>query len=112
MSEELKPCPFCGAKAERYTVMFTGDAFRVRCSGACGDLVNTGSAMTRERADQVWNTRTPDPRIERLVEALWESASAIEALAGNPRMPEGFQPILEALRDRARAALSEMEAGQ
>lgn len=60
MSEELKPCPFCGSKA-----MFIGGGTRrfekrpihVECvSRLC--TARTQDAFTRESAASIWNTRT------------------------------------------------------
>lgn len=54
MSEELKPCPFCGGKAKE----FTGEdaaphRWTVECD-ACGAHVGSG---TRHRARTKWNRR-------------------------------------------------------
>ena len=53
MSEELKPCPFCGGKAEIYNDGFGGD-WAVRC--ACGAEVS-GYIETEAEAVAAWNTR-------------------------------------------------------
>ena len=53
MSEELKPCPFCGGEAEIYNDGFGGN-WAVRC--ACGAEVS-GYIETEAEAVAAWNTR-------------------------------------------------------
>lgn len=59
MSEQLKPCPFCGGKAEAYEVMDypveIGKRFSVICCG-CGAQVTT-TFQSKYRAIEAWNER-------------------------------------------------------
>lgn len=50
MSEELKPCPFCGGRP----VMITGGRYRVRCTKC---YVTMPGRHLREEAVQGWNCR-------------------------------------------------------
>lgn len=52
---KLKPCPFCGGKAE--FVRFTSGFVKVRCK-KCDALAGEGS--TRWDASGAWNTRVPE----------------------------------------------------
>lgn len=56
MSEELKPCPFCGGEAAIYEPITTRFWF-VRCSN--GDTCSTcgPDRGTRSEAIEAWNTR-------------------------------------------------------
>ena len=51
MSEELKPCPFCGGEAE-----LREEGFVVHCATGCTAQVNDDY---RDCAIAAWNTRTP-----------------------------------------------------
>ena len=53
MSEKLKPCPFCGGKAE----IFEGNGFWVGCENSC---VETAAYKFRDDAIEVWNRRKND----------------------------------------------------
>lgn len=62
MSEELKPCPFCGGKAKKQTVETTilnDTYYGVRCTKCyCGTTgyLNYGYAI------QAWNRRTDNEK--------------------------------------------------
>jgi Lar family restriction alleviation protein len=55
MTEQLKPCPFCGEPAELFRVMLK---WRVQCTKAidgCG--METSFFLDKERAIAAWNRR-------------------------------------------------------
>lgn len=52
MSDELKPCPFCGGKAE---IISGVGFFCVSCSSCCGE---TNLYNTEQDAIIAWNKRT------------------------------------------------------
>ena len=55
---ELKPCPFCGGKAE-YSVYGAGsptnECWYVHCSGCC--IGTHGDDKTKEDVTNTWNAR-------------------------------------------------------
>ena len=58
MSEELKPCPFCGESSIGYIQHLNDDTYQVRCiNGECGVAPITVCCSSREHAIKVWNTR-------------------------------------------------------
>jgi Lar family restriction alleviation protein len=56
--DELKPCPFCGGKAEvmndDFFEVFDANAFWIKCT-ECG--LTTGDSATEEEAIKAWNRR-------------------------------------------------------
>ena len=54
MSEQLKPCPFCGGDAEIYSTLPEHTYVYCRRCGACG----WAARNTAEAAD-AWNSRSP-----------------------------------------------------
>jgi Lar family restriction alleviation protein len=62
MSEELKPCPFCGsANVEVQAFRHGSECYTVRCDG-CGALgplkrSSAGSHISWDLAMEAWNTR-------------------------------------------------------
>lgn len=64
---KLKPCPFCGGEAERYTNSDFTDCFRVSC-------LDCGSESSDEElwlCDNKWNTRHEEQRLaESLTKAV------------------------------------------
>lgn len=82
MSEELKPCPFCGGKAvievielHRHIIckmpVYKGGAF-IECT-ECGCAI---SGETETEATEKWNRRLNDP--EKVVKQLEEYRSEME----------------------------------
>lgn len=63
MSEQLKPCPFCGAEPREE---WNGGR-QILCE-VCG--VGTSVEDTPEKALAVWNTRAPDATLSAEVERL------------------------------------------
>lgn len=67
MSEELKPCPFCGSPAEQ----FAGDTY---CTGRqCAAIIQ---ATTKDCSGKRWNTRTPDPKLTEAMSLIGEMKNA------------------------------------
>lgn len=74
MNDKLKPCPFCGGKAEYHEncidVEF-GSEFWIRCT-QCGCSFQTGDVNdTHDKVVEKWNRRvseSPAPRIHPLVQ--------------------------------------------
>ncbi|MBO6179430.1 MAG: Lar family restriction alleviation protein [Selenomonadaceae bacterium] len=64
MSEELKPCPFCGAKysSEKFTAgtvqLMRGEKYFWAICLNCG--VRTGEYLGDEAAIEAWNRRAKD----------------------------------------------------
>ena len=59
MTDELKDCPFCGAKAVLWPFGIVGGRWKVSCSNECVTMPHrfeTGFA-TKEEAVKKWNTR-------------------------------------------------------
>jgi Lar family restriction alleviation protein len=81
MSDDLKPCPFCGEAQPPHD-----DTSWVRCLG-CG--AETGWRPTGDEAIAAWNTRAPDPSIEDLTEQL-------EAARADTKKAEAYAEELEA----------------
>ena len=60
MSEELKPCPFCGGEVKIEDISDEdGPYFMIACSNkACGAAASFGDkSETEEGATEAWNTR-------------------------------------------------------
>lgn len=66
MSEELKPCPFCGHDASVFGVV---GVMKVICSNCCA---STGPRLSIQGAIEDWNRRAID------VDALREVVAEIE----------------------------------
>ena len=56
MSEELKPCPFCGSTAIRMPLLDNPNK-GIRFIGCMNCCVVSFRGMTNEQAIAVWNTR-------------------------------------------------------
>lgn len=68
MQSELKPCPFCGGKAELRSWDWPYERHQVRCS-VCKAHARSRMALASE-AIAAWNTRASDAEITRPTEAL------------------------------------------
>lgn len=83
MSDELKPCPFCGGNpatrriVEEYGADAEGPAgeydahFQIDCD-TCG--ISIGGEH-RSEATEAWNRRAPQPAVERAYGILWRDHS-------------------------------------
>ena len=118
MSADLKPCPFCGAKAEIERVGTLRHSTIYNCTD-CGCRLETGEEWAH---GQDWNTRAPDPAVavlEAEVRALKEGLSDcgrqfqfyadLHAEAGKTERAEVNRRFAELCR--ALCAPSEKEAG-
>ena len=125
MSEELKPCPFCGGLAEldtsqAYRALSSGALgsraaiYCTRCSAEVGFCYEDAPGTPREDiVNQVvddWNRRSPSPDMREAVEALTFASGAFETirlnLVHNLNEPErsAFWGAVQA-RDKIDAAL-------
>lgn len=70
MSESLKPCPFCGGRADFVKIkvgkIIKKTGYFVKCRSC---RASTGAHLTAEEAIAAWNTRKP---MELIVEQLEE----------------------------------------
>ena len=116
MGEQLKPCPFCGCKAELIT---SSDLDGLEWHWIeCKHLYAKHRAsrdLFRDRVINDWNRRAPSPAIKEMVEALEACESAIRSLPVDALgmadavdvHSEPYQyPIRDALLGRIEAALS------
>lgn len=74
MGEQLKPCPFCGGEAERFTIEEAGPDFGgdVICCQSCGASSHVEFGF-KENLEDAWNHRTNSPRavsLEQMADAL------------------------------------------
>ena len=77
MSEKLKPCPFCGGEAQRFSLgIGTAERVRIDCRGCHLKLSEWFSP--EDVAVAAWNRRAPDPIRERLAEAIRAFGSPVE----------------------------------
>ncbi len=72
MSNELKPCPFCGAKPLMYDLLDTHGGFSIECPTDGCDAEKM--KRTKEAAISAWNTRAPAGDAETYRLALHEIA--------------------------------------
>lgn len=58
--EKLKPCPFCGGKADKFTLLKNGKKIRfvIQCENGCGATYPVDS---EEEAFKSWNMRANEP---------------------------------------------------
>jgi Lar family restriction alleviation protein len=71
MTEQLKPCPFCGDAAwmKKHGGIFGGDiGYRVECEGRCHAM--TCYWHTEAQAVDAWNTRAEDTQLSTLQQRL------------------------------------------
>lgn len=74
MSDELKPCPFCGGEADNR------HGTTVECRNTCPVSVYANDKFP-SRSIYKWNTRAPDPDAARYLELLEDLATNFEDLA-------------------------------
>jgi hypothetical protein len=106
----LKPCPFCGGKADLMICINTAIGTRyfphcTKCKCAIGKIMNddeddfTGSFGDKTKAVEAWNEREPATplqeardRGDRLGELLYQAQSVIEFYATPPPLTASGKP--------------------
>ena len=108
MSEELKPCPFCGKPAKWEKKFLTGGIARCsdyRCIGAFTHL-------SRSASSGEWNTRPAEDALAAEVERLKADnerlKKALEKIEVLTFMPRNKDKVLDRIWHIARAALFTM----
>ena len=112
MSDELKPCPFCGAGA---TWKRSGIGWAVHCGqrfGACFMNARTHYQNDKYSAIRAWNTRDDLPATDAQALANEKVKALVEALVGLRKWqaPCGVDPEIDAALAFADAALAALEA--
>ena len=107
---ELRPCPFCGGEAQRFTI----EDEPTNAGGDCIGCLKCGASShvefgRKENLVSSWNTRTPEAadRIARLEEAL--RAIAFECHETIP--PDGKEAAFGALSTIAKIAVAALNGG-
>lgn len=96
MAEELKPCPFCGGKAEIHSDGAFWK-FHVECANVkCGGTTGTVPTKTVASAIKAWNTRAGEGKVEEAVKAEREACAQLA-----DEYMEG-ETIRDAIRDRSK----------
>ena len=67
MSDDLKPCPFCGGEPFSFEDYGHSTAWEVGCSNSQCRVEPHVWEKTKDEALASWNTRTPDTSIEALI---------------------------------------------
>jgi Lar family restriction alleviation protein len=88
MSDDLKPCPFCGGEPFSFEDYGHSTAWEVGCSNSQCRVEPNVWEKTRDEALASWNTRTPDTGIEALTEQL-------EAARADAKEAEAYAEELE-----------------
>lgn len=79
MKTNLKPCPFCGSKAELHFNEFYIESYEVICSKqSCACSV---AGFEEETAVKLWNTRHDEMTLKKVLLLIPELAIKILALA-------------------------------
>ncbi len=87
MSEELKPCPFCGGRAHILEVDLESS---VRCASPreCRIAPATDWSVDENQLIEAWNTRKPEPDYK----AMWEKLKYwLKHLAPGVTLNQKFQ---------------------
>lgn len=122
MSEDLKPCPFCGGEMQLRQALWPSDgdtdaiihkAIQGGPDGACGmSYFSVGTMDEGITVSQAWNRRAPDPVPSVLIEVLNE-ISECRGWIGVPIDTEAASYLGQTLQEivfKAGAALSGVTA--
>jgi len=75
---KLKPCPFCGGKAEHYTIGHQDGYPSIRCAGKFCSFTLSGT--TFESVEKKWNTRHADNKLTTITKQRDGLLNGIECL--------------------------------
>lgn len=121
MTQELKACPFCGGKAYLGTIRHSHppydneelknqlEYYHINCATCAVGAKAIAGYLTEAEAIAAWNTRTPDPLVAELVEALEAAVPEIDVMAGWVHDETISGRYLE-IAARARAILAKAKA--
>ena len=104
---ELKPCPFCGGKAELSRFQ-EAECYWVSCNTQ-GCEIEIACHPCSASAKKTWNTRAPDPRVEKMTNTL---LNIVECVEMRHELYVSDEQALLVVADKARAALAEWEEGR
>lgn len=105
MEEKLKPCPFCGSKAE-FSVGKTGDGkdwHYIECDdcGAVGPRVNYAdhNIQVKEANAEAWNGRSKDALLSAAEAFITEAESMGWGKTSETWLPPSFDNLKAAVKD-------------
>lgn len=104
--KDLKPCPFCGGKAER-GFSFSGGNY-TRCSGCSATLWSVPSNTSEE----LWNARTQDAQLKVAMDVIKSLDITIEcALEAfeHSQQYQMFSELISRRKQQANEALEKMK---
>ena len=119
MDKELLPCPRCWGTNAHIECVPLSDDTELGYMGECGDCGSTSRLVAHDwkEATKEWNTRAPNPRIERLVEAAKNMLYMFEQVIPQDLISEFNQNTeyltgntLEIVRNELRTALGDLKA--
>jgi Lar family restriction alleviation protein len=83
MSEELKPCPFCGSDAVMGKIGGFDQFYYVDCTDC---ETGTGGVDSETEAADQWNRRAPDPLLDAIHVAVNEAIGGKVAMSEIPKV--------------------------
>lgn len=101
MSDELKPCPFCGGKARYRT------GVGVECSDCFASIVE--ARRLRESVFAEWNRRADAAALAEAQATIARLEAALREIAQEPMNGDLMEPIIKRNLATARAVLSPRE---
>lgn len=110
MSEELKPCPFCGGEAEIWRAHPENPPRKawIACMSRCA--VMTKEHDTDAAAIAAWNTRASEPEMAEALEGLLDAIAVHVSSEG--RRSWALKVNTPVAYDAARAALAKARGDQ